>query len=132
MSTPGFLGELSGYSNLKYLAGIQRKIKNEDILRAIDTVGLTDAKKRRVGKYSLGMRQRLAIAQAIMEDPEILIMDEPFNGLDKTATQLIRTLFLQFKEAGKTLIIASHNPADIDMLCDDVFEVENGELSLRA
>lgn len=126
---PGFLGSMSGWHNLKYLAGIRGKTTDEEIRSALERVNLVDAAKKRVGKYSLGMRQRLAIAQAIMEDPPMLIMDEPFNGLDKTAVASVRALFLELKEKGKTLVLASHNPADIDLLCDDVFEMENGKLN---
>lgn len=125
---PGFLGAMSGWRNLKYLAGIRGKATDAEIRAALERVELADAAKKRVGKYSLGMRQRLAIAQAIMEDPPLLIMDEPFNGLDKKAVANVRSLFLELKKSGKTLVLASHNPADIELLCDDVFEMEEGKL----
>lgn len=125
---PGFIDTLSGYQNLKYLAGINGVIGKEEILTALDTVGLINAKRKKVRKYSLGMRQRLAIAQAIMEAPKVLIMDEPFNGLDKKAVEKMRNLFAQLREQGKTIIITSHNEKDISLLCDEVYEIEDGIL----
>ena len=101
----------------QYLYSIMRK------------VGLDPALKRAVGKYSLGMRQRLAIAQAIMEEPDILILDEPMNGLDKKGVQEMRELFLRMRKEGKLIILASHNREDIDVLCDEVYEMENGKLN---
>ena len=86
-------------------------------------------KKKHVGKYSLGMRQRLGLAQAIMEDPGVLILNEPLNGLDKDSVADMRELLLQFKETGKTMIVASHNSVDIDVLCDRVFEINKGVLT---
>ena len=91
-------------------------------------VGLEPESKTHVEKYSLGMRQRLAIAQAIMEDSYILILDEPMNGLDKNGIKLMRSIFQEMKEQGKLIILASHNREDIDILCDEVYEMENGEL----
>ena len=89
-------------------------------------VGLEPLSKKHVGKYSLGMRQRLGIAQAIMEDPNILILDEPMNGLDNQGVEDIRKLLLELKEQGKTILIASHNREDIDVLCDHVWEMDKG------
>ena len=86
--------------------------------------------KKPVGKYSLGMRQRLGIAQAIMEDPQILILDEPFNGLDKAVAENMRKLLLELKEEGKTILLASHNQADIDQLCDTVCEMDAGVMTM--
>ena len=91
-------------------------------------VNLNPDDKKHVGKYSLGMRQRLGLAQAIMENPDILILDEPMNGLDKNGVNEMRELFLQLKENGKTIIVASHDSVDIDILCDKVFEIDKGEL----
>lgn len=91
-------------------------------------VGLDPKLKKAVGKYSLGMKQRLAIAQAIMEDPEILLLDEPMNGLDKDGIAQMRELFLHMKEAGKLILLASHNKEDIEVLCDEVYEMENGQM----
>ena len=125
---PGFIDTLSGYQNLKYLAGINGKIKKEEVLKILDTVGLTKHHRKKVKKYSLGMRQRLAIAQAIMERPNILIMDEPFNGLDKNAVDKMRVLFKELRNQGKTIIISSHNEKDIALLCEVVYEIADGNL----
>ena len=97
IEAPGFLPNYSGYKNLRFLANIRRKIGKEEILNVLKTVGLDPESSKHVGKYSLGMRQRLGIAQAIMEDPEILILDEPMNGLDNAGVQDIRALLLELK-----------------------------------
>ena len=113
IEAPGFLPNYSGYKNLRFLANIRRKIGKEEILNVLKTVGLDPESRKHVGKYSLGMRQRLGIAQAIMEDPEILILDEPMNGLDNAGVQDIRALLLELKAQGKTILLASHNHEDI-------------------
>lgn len=109
IETPGFLTQYTGFKNLEILADM----------------------KKPVGKYSLGMRQRLGIAQAIMEDPLFLILDEPFNGLDKHGVEEIRELLLDLKAAGKTILLASHNEEDIRILCDHVYEMDGGILRER-
>lgn len=129
IETPGFLPNFSGFSNLWQLAKIRSKISKNDVREVMEKVGLNPHDKKHVGKYSLGMRQRLGIAQAIMENPDILILDEPMNGLDKNGVNDMRQLFLQLKSDGKTMIIASHNSVDIDVLCDRVFEIEKGVLN---
>lgn len=129
IETPGFLPNFSGFSNLWQLAKIHGKIGKDDVRAVIKKVGLDPDEKKHVGKYSLGMRQRLGIAQAIMEDPDILILDEPMNGLDKNGVEDMRELLLQLKDDGKAMIIASHNSVDIDVLCDRVFEITKGVLS---
>lgn len=126
IETPGFIPYYSGYKNLSILAGLNRKIKKDEVKEAMRTVGLEPDLKRHVGKYSLGMRQRLGIAQAVMEHPSILILDEPMNGLDKDGVKEIRELFLKWKDEGKTMLIASHGAEDIDILCDDVWEMDKG------
>ena len=123
IEAPGFLPNYSGYNNLRFLANIRRKIGKEEILNVLKTVGLDPESRKHVGKYSLGMRQRLGIAQAIMEDPEILILDEPMNGLDNAGVQDIRALLLELKAQGKTIFLASHNHEDIAALCDTVHEL---------
>lgn len=125
---PGFLRRWSGYHNLEFLYTIRNKCNKRYLQSVLKKVGLDPQSKMPVGKYSLGMRQRLAIGQAIMEDPDILILDEPMNGLDKNGVQEMRELFEQMKEAGKLIILASHNREDIDILCDEVYEMENGIL----
>lgn len=128
IETPGFLPNFSGFGNLWQLAKIRGKISRDDVRGAIKKVGLDPSEKKHVGKYSLGMRQRLGIAQAIMEDPDILILDEPLNGLDKTGVADMRELLLRLKDDGKALMIASHNSVDIDVLCDRVFQINKGIL----
>ena len=128
IEAPGFLPNYSGYKNLRFLANIRRKIGKEEILNVLKTVGLDPESSKHVGKYSLGMRQRLGIAQAIMEDPEILILDEPMNGLDNAGVQDIRALLLELKAQGKTILLASHNHEDIAALCDTVHEMDGGVL----
>lgn len=128
IESPGFLPGYSGYHNLSFLACIQNKIKKKDILEVIERVGLDPKSKKHVGKYSMGMRQRLGIAQAIMENPNLLILDEPMNGLDNQGVQDIRKLLLDLKEEGKTIILASHNKEDISILCDEVVEIDKGKI----
>lgn len=128
IETPGFLTNLTGLRNLEILAGLRGKIARKDIENAIRKSGLDPALKKAVSKYSLGMRQRLGIAQAIMEDPEFLILDEPFNGLDKHGVADIRSLLLDLKKQGKTIILASHNSEDIRILCDKVYEMDGGRM----
>lgn len=131
IETPGFLTNLSGRRNLEILADLQRKITKEEIRRVLRKVGLDPDMKKQVGKYSLGMRQRLGIAQAIMENPQFLILDEPFNGLDKRGVMEIRNILLDLKEEGKTILLASHNEEDIRILCDKVYEMDAGVLSCQ-
>ena len=129
IETPGFLPFQSGYRNLMEIAGINRKISKEEVREAMRQVGLNPDSRKPVGKYSLGMRQRLGIAQAIMENPDVLVLDEPMNGLDETGVEEIRKLFLGLKESGRTLLIASHNKEDIEVLCDKVYRMDGGVLS---
>ena len=130
IETPGFLPNISGLKNLQILASLNKKIGTKEIEAAITQVGLDPSMKKPVGKYSLGMRQRLGIAQAIMENPSILILDEPFNGLDKTGVSEMRKLIKELKGQGKTIILASHNQNDIDELCDTVCEMDAGEMTM--
>ncbi len=129
IEAPGFLPNYNAYMNLKFLAIIKNKIKKEEIIQAIEKVGLAPKSKKHVGKFSLGMRQRLGIAQAIMENPNVLILDEPMNGLDKHGVEDIRDLLIKLKEEGKTILIASHSSEDIDVLCDTVHEMDAGVLT---
>jgi len=126
IEAPGFLPNYSGIKNLQFLAGINRKINKDQIKQSLIMVGLDPESKKHVGKYSLGMRQRLGIAQAIMEDPDILVFDEPMNGLDRDGVKEIRDLLLDLKQKGTTILLASHNKEDIDLLCDTVHEMHKG------
>lgn len=129
IENPGFLPNYNGFKNLKFLAMIKNQISNEHIKDTIKLVGLNPDSKKHVGKYSLGMRQRLGIAQAIMENPDILILDEPMNGLDNEGVKDMRKLFLSLKEQGKTILLASHNKEDIEVLCDEVYMMDKGILT---
>ncbi len=130
IETPGFLPHLTGFQNLKILASLKRKANEHTIRAVLEQVGLDPDMKKPVGKYSLGMRQRLGLAQALMEDPELLILDEPFNGLDKQGTAHIRGIIKSLRTEGKTVILASHNQVDIDELCDTVCEMDAGVLTV--
>ena len=128
IETPGFIPYYSGYKNLILLAGLNNKIGKEQVREAMKKVGLDLDLKRHVKKYSLGMRQRLGLAQAIMEDPKILVLDEPFNGLDKDGVKEMREYLLSYKELGKTILICSHSAEDISVLCETVHEMDKGRL----
>ena len=130
IETPGFLPNMTGVKNLEILASLNKKIGLEEIASAIRRVGLDPLMKKPVGKYSLGMRQRLGIAQAIMENPSLLILDEPLNGLDKHGVAEMRQLIKGLKEQGKTILLASHNQGDIDELCDTVCEMDAGVMTM--
>lgn len=125
---PGFLRNKSGMKNLEYLYMINNKRDKKYLRSVMENVGLDPYSRKKVGKYSLGMRQRLAIAQATMENQEIIILDEPMNGLDNHGVQEVREYLLQLKKQGKTILIASHNREDIDVLCDKVYEMDNGRV----
>lgn len=126
IETPGFIPNLSGYKNLKILASLKGRIGKKEIREVMKRVGLDPGMKKTVAKYSLGMRQRLGIAQAIMEDPDVLILDEPFNGLDRYGVAEIRTLLKELKADGKSILLASHNAQDINELCDGVLDLMEG------
>lgn len=130
IETPGFLPNITGVKNLEILASLNKKIGLAEIADAIRRVDLDPMMKKPVGKYSLGMRQRLGIAQAIMEDPSLLILDEPLNGLDKHGVREMRDLIKNLKKDGKTILLASHNQGDIDELCDTVCEMDAGNMTM--
>ena len=127
IETPGFIPNLSGYKNLKILAALKGRIGKPEIRETLNRVGLNPDMKKPVAKYSLGMRQRLGIAQAIMENPSVLVLDEPFNGLDRHGVVEIRALLKELKAAGKSILLASHNAQDIEELCDHVLDLEGDE-----
>lgn len=128
IETPGFIASDSGFTNLKHLADIRKRIDNNRIRESMESVGLDPDNKKAVKKYSLGMRQRLGLAQAIMENPILLVLDEPMNGLDNEGVEDMRRYLLQWKAEGKTILLASHNKEDIQLLCDTVYEMNKGEL----
>lgn len=128
IETPGFLPDISGYRNLYYLASLSGKPDKEKIQEAIRLVGLDPNSRKTVGHYSLGMRQRLGLAQAIMDDPELLILDEPMNGLDNEGTKQMRKFLMDLRSQGKTIILASHSQEDIATMCDSVYQMDAGVL----
>jgi len=128
IETPGFLSQYSGYKNLEFLSLIQKRVNKEKIQQTLRIVGLDPNEKKAVGKYSLGMRQRLGIAQALMEDPDVLLLDEPMNGLDNKGVKQMQQLFLELKQKGKLIVLASHNRDDIQLLCDSVIELDQGKV----
>ena len=131
IETPGFIGGKSGLRNLQYLLRLRGKSDRSIVENAMRAVGLDPANKKPVRKYSLGMRQRLGIAQAIMEDPELLLLDEPMNGLDNQGVEDMRGLFAELRERGKTILLASHSNEDVRALCDTVCELDNGRVMAR-
>lgn len=126
IENPGFIASYSGYKNLAILAQIKKKIGKDEISLSMKDLGLDPKSRLNVGKYSLGMRQRLGIAQAIMEDEKVLVLDEPFNSLDEEMTAKVRQKLIDERQKGKCIIISSHNREDIDLLCDNVVELRNG------
>ena len=132
IETPGFLKNYSGFKNLKYLASIRNKIGPDEIRHYLQLVGLDPDEKKHVGKYSLGMCQRLGIAQALMEEPQILLLDEPMNGLDQEGVQDMRKLFLEQKQKGRLILLATHVREDVELLCDEVYEMKNGRLEVQS
>lgn len=131
IENPGFLPDYDAFHNLKFLADIKKKIGKEEIKKTIRLVGLDPDSRKHVGKYSLGMKERLGIAQAIMEDPKILLLDEPMNGLDNEGVEEIRQLLLRLKERNKLIILASHSKEDIGLLCDEVYRMDHGRIVER-
>ena len=128
IENPAFLEAYTGYQNLAFLARINGIIGKEKIRKTLRMVGLDPDSRKKVGKYSMGMRQRLALAQAVMEDQEILILDEPMNGLDNRGVEEMRKLLLDFRGQGKTILLASHSQEDIRVLCDKIYEMDQGEI----
>lgn len=128
IETPGFIPYISGYDNLKILANINKTIGKKEIYDYMELVGLDPENKKSVGKYSLGMRQRLGIAQALMENPTVLILDEPFNGLDKKMLTKMREILVEEKRKGKTILLTSHNEKDIQYICERTYEIDEGKI----
>lgn len=124
----GLFANMTGKENLKYLAGLTGRVGDKEITHALERVGLDPEDKRTYRKYSLGMKQRLAIAQAIMEPPDVIMLDEPTNGLDDGGVELIRKLIMEEKQRGAIVLLASHNRDDIRQLADKLYHIESGEL----
>lgn len=132
IETPSFVPYYSGLKNLMELALLQRKIGKKEVEEVLKQVGLYEARNKLVRKYSLGMRQRLGIAQALMEQPDTLILDEPMNGLDNEGVALIRGILAERKNQGKTILLVSHNAEDIKVLCDEIYEMDKGKISINS
>lgn len=128
---PGFMESYSGLDNLKFLASIKNVITEEDIIRTLKIVDLIKVKDAKVKTYSLGMKKKLGIAQALMEYPEILLLDEPMNALDKNSIISTRKVLNELKENGTTILIVSHNDNDIELLCDDTYSIDNYTLTKK-
>lgn len=127
IESPGFISSLSGYKNLKILADIKGKIDGNKIKEYMKTFELDPNDKKKVKTYSLGMRQKLGIIQALMENPEILILDEPMNALDEESVKKVRDILLEIKHE-KIILLSSHNKEDIEVLCDEIYKVENSTI----
>lgn len=124
----GLYPNLTGVQNLTYLANLTKRIGQEEIIYAISRVGLNPCDKRLYRKYSLGMKQRLAVAQAVMETPDVIMLDEPTNALDETGVEEIRKIILEEKERGALILVASHNKEDIQILADELYRVKGGQV----
>lgn len=131
IENPGFLLQFTGFRNLKLLALLRNKISEKEIKDAMKTVGLDPENPKKLSAYSLGMKQRLGLAQAIMEKPDILLLDEPMNGLDNEGVEQIRKVLIQQKAEGKTIILASHSREDIEILCDETILLDKGRIIER-
>ena len=130
LETPVFLPERTGYENLRLLAAIRGEAAGDDIRKALEQVGLDRGDRRKVGKYSLGMRQRLGIACAIMEGPELLILDEPFNGLDEGGCKMLRELIVRYRKEGCLIVLACHDREELEFLSDTLYRVDSGSFTL--
>ena len=119
---------MTGKENLKYLVGLTGSVGDKEVKYALERVGLDPEDKRTYRKYSLGMKQRLAIAQAVMESPDVIMLDEPTNGLDDSGVEFIRKLIMEEKKRGAIVLLASHNRDDIRLLADRLYQIEAGEL----
>ncbi len=128
IEAPGFLGRYSGFDNLKMLTDIQQKADDDAIAEALRKVGLDTEEKKKYKKYSLGMKQKLGIAAAIVEDPELIVLDEPTNALDEGSVERLRKILLEFKEKGALILLSSHDTEELKYLSDVIFHMENGHL----
>ncbi|MEK5389047.1 ATP-binding cassette domain-containing protein [Margalitia sp. FSL K6-0131] len=125
---PEFLPQFTGRKNLEILAGINNKIDDNAIIQSLKVVGLDPNDRRKYRKYSLGMKQRLSIAQAIMESPDLLILDEPTNALDQNTITGLTQFLLDYKTKGKCIIVSSHDFQFLETISDEIFHIENGKI----
>lgn len=126
---PKFIPDLTGYENLELLASIQNKIGKEEIIDIMEKLNLKNEMNKNFSKYSLGTKQKLGIAQVLMENPDMIILDEPFNGVENSTADDIRKMLIEEKNKGKLIIIASHIKEDIETLADEVYEFDGGKVS---
>ena len=126
---PKFIPDMTGYENLELLASVQNKIGKEEIINTLEKLNLTKEMNKNFSKYSLGTKQKLGIAQVLMENPDMIILDEPFNGVENSTADDIRKLLIEEKQKGKLIIIASHIKEDIENLADEVYEFDGGKVS---
>ncbi len=126
---PAFFPDISGLENLKLLADINKTIDEKKILETLELVNLTEEMNKKYSKYSLGMKQKLGVAQAIMEDPDILILDEPFNGIEQATVDKLTEYLLEKKKEGKLIIVSTHIKEDLTKLSDKIYVFDNGRIS---
>ncbi len=128
IENPSFVSQYTGYKNLKILADLTGNISDEEIIKALERVGLDPLDKRTYKKYSLGMKQKLGIANAIMGEPDIIVLDEPINALDEDSVKMIKEELLKLSKCGKLIIIACHDKEELEYLCDTIFEMKEGRI----
>ena len=131
IESPNFIEELTGYENLEMLANIQNKIGRHEIEEALRKVNLYEEKDKKYSKYSLGMKQKLGIAQVLMEDPEVMILDEPFNGIEEETAVKLRDILKEERKKGKIIILASHIKEDIENLADVIYKFDGGKIKIE-
>ncbi len=129
IETPAFLPGMTGRNNLKLLAGVQKRVGDDRVCEVLDEVGLDPHDKRKYYKYSLGMKQRLGVAAALMENPELIILDEPINALDVSAVERIRVLIDRHKQRGALIVVACHDKEELELLADDIYRLEDGRVT---
>ncbi|MBE6047310.1 MAG: ATP-binding cassette domain-containing protein [Clostridium sp.] len=128
IENPGFLPNYTGFQNLKYLADIKKIINDDGIKQVLSSVGLSPNDTRKYKKFSLGMKQKLGIAQAVMEDPDLIILDEPTNALDEDGQKMVRNLILELKKKGKLILITNHNRAEMENIADEIYTIKEGKI----
>lgn len=128
LENPGFLPNYSGFNNLKYLAEINSKISNDQIKDTMSALGLNPDEKKAFKKYSLGMKQKLGIAQAIMENPEVIILDEPLNALDEDSVIKVNNILTKLRKQNKLILISNHNNEELENICDVIYTIDNGKI----
>lgn len=128
IENPGFISSYSGFKNLKTLAQIKNEISDDDIISILEQVGLDPYNKKSFRKYSLGMKQKLGIAGAMMENPKLLILDEPFNGLDEESVDKVRQLIMERRGKDSLTIISCHDSDEIDKICDEIITIKLGKI----